>query len=343
MKKIFTVFIFAVLIFSSFAFVMAEGEDEFCGPSLEGYCEVDSDCGTDGCTSQVCGNLEEIEDIVTSCVALECYSAVLYEVSCGCVNNKCLWAGENDDEIELIAQGFEIIEKENLYRILLEYGEFGLSDEDVYWTEFYITQEKNPSLEDFSLTSGVSRNSLLSNGLNLMKDEVSPKLEVFILKAVMDVNSELDELNTENNYVLQSFEIIWENGEMVDVVMVDGQFSCEIYWEGYVFDELSGDCELKSASGCSNPFEFETEDECFGLSVPSSCEDGCFYKESCVPFGYRAKGMYCEIDNEMVDQFEAEAVCDNNFECSSNLCIYNQCVSEGAWKKFLSWFGRIFG
>jgi len=38
--------------------------------------------------------------------------------------------------------------------------------------------------------------------------------------------------------------------------------SCAAYWEGYVYDSVSNECKLEGTSGCNDPFEFKTEEEC---------------------------------------------------------------------------------
>ncbi len=59
--------------------------------------------------------------------------------------------------------------------------------------------------------------------------------------------------------------------------------------------------------------------------------------------GYRTDDKYCTIDSEIIDQKQANSECNNNFECSTNLCIDSQCVSSGVWQKFLRWLSRLFG
>lgn len=73
------------------------------------------------------------------------------------------------------------------------------------------------------------------------------------------------------------------------------------------------------------------------------CKDSCPLDEKCYPFGYRKKGMFCSDEGMFKDQLKAEETCDNNFECSSNVCIDSKCVSAGAIKKFFEWFKSIFG
>lgn len=71
---------------------------------------------------------------------------------------------------------------------------------------------------------------------------------------------------------------------------------------------------------------------------------GCFLKDKCYPYNYRRKGGYCDIETgEFVEQVGGEEICENNFECKSNVCVNSQCVSRGLMKKILDWFGNIFG
>lgn len=76
--------------------------------------------------------------------------------------------------------------------------------------------------------------------------------------------------------------------------------------------------------------------------TPIIC-NGCILGDKCVPVGYRTDDKYCNIESELVSQFDAEDSCNNNFECSTNLCIDNQCVSSGVWQKFIRWLSRLFG
>ena len=63
---------------------------EFCGFSTLGTCSSDFDCIFGGCSSQVCQSKYE-EPLITTCEFQECYNADVYQVSCGCVNNRCQW------------------------------------------------------------------------------------------------------------------------------------------------------------------------------------------------------------------------------------------------------------
>lgn len=59
-------------------------------PEKEAECEVDSDCGTGGCSNQICGPADKVKDIITTCewnAEYEC----LRITSCSCIESKCQW------------------------------------------------------------------------------------------------------------------------------------------------------------------------------------------------------------------------------------------------------------
>ncbi len=71
---------------------------------------------------------------------------------------------------------------------------------------------------------------------------------------------------------------------------------------------------------------------------------GCLVEKSCYPLGYIKDGKYCFDENKtFIEQKKPESFCENNFECDSNLCINNQCVSGSLWAKFIRWLSSIFG
>jgi hypothetical protein len=75
----------------------------------------------------------------------------------------------------------------------------------------------------------------------------------------------------------------------------------------------------------------------------SSCSTGCNLNGSCVAFGYRVNNTYCDLNKNFTQQKQASEVCENDFECSTNLCIDGKCVSGNVWQKFLKWINRLFG
>ncbi len=70
---------------------------------------------------------------------------------------------------------------------------------------------------------------------------------------------------------------------------------------------------------------------------------GCLKETTCYPLGYRKGGEFCSEGKTFVFQSQSDSVCDNNFECSSNVCVSGKCISEGFIQKILNWFKRLFG
>jgi hypothetical protein len=82
----------------------------------------------------------------------------------------------------------------------------------------------------------------------------------------------------------------------------------------------------------------------FEGEVKPSCESGCALDSGkCVQIGYRQNGDYCSPNSEFVKQLADDKSCDNNFECSSNLCLNSKCVSGSLLQKILNWFKNLFG
>ncbi|MAG07569.1 hypothetical protein CMI46_02030, partial [Candidatus Pacearchaeota archaeon] len=77
----------------------------------------------------------------------------------------------------------------------------------------------------------------------------------------------------------------------------------------------------------SGPLEIPEENsnlEGVDLFVCSGCE----FENECYPFGYRKERKFClDSNNQFVEQKKAASNCDNNFECKTNICINQKCVS----------------
>lgn len=71
--------------------------------------------------------------------------------------------------------------------------------------------------------------------------------------------------------------------------------------------------------------------------------NGCILNEKCYTFGYRKNNQFCSDNGNFIAQLETDKNCENNFECSSNVCVSGKCISEGFLQKVLSWFKRLFG
>jgi hypothetical protein len=77
--------------------------------------------------------------------------------------------------------------------------------------------------------------------------------------------------------------------------------------------------------------------------LPSTICTGCLFENKCYPFNYRKAGEYCSIERgSFLKQLPGGASCDNNFECSSNVCVDGQCISGGLLRRILEWFRKLF-
>ena len=84
---------------------------------------------------------------------------------------------------------------------------------------------------------------------------------------------------------------------------------------------------------CKNKCDINSED----------CKYGCMYEGKCFPMGVRSNGLYCSDNLVMGSQKISDEKCENNFECSSNVCVSGNCISEGFINKIMSWFKKLFG
>ncbi len=73
------------------------------------------------------------------------------------------------------------------------------------------------------------------------------------------------------------------------------------------------------------------------------CKDSCPLEGKCYPFGYRKSDKFCSDSGFFIEQLEGDKTCENNFECSSNVCVSGTCVSEGLLQNILNWFKNLFG
>ncbi|AJF62854.1 MAG: hypothetical protein QT11_C0001G0713 [archaeon GW2011_AR20] len=66
-------------------------------------------------------------------------------------------------------------------------------------------------------------------------------------------------------------------------------------------------------------------------------------KKGCEPVGLRDGSQYCSPQKQWVSQKSPEDLCQNDFECSSNLCVSSKCVNPTLWEKIINWFNNLFG
>ena len=100
--------------------------------------------------------------------------------------------------------------------------------------------------------------------------------------------------------------------------------------------EYNSDCEDNNA--CTSSFCLSTG-KCASVKI-----SGCDFDNSCLPIGMRMtnnndnKKEFCNFDGSFLEQKKSREKCDNNFECESNLCLYEKCSKQGFFKRIFSWW-----
>jgi hypothetical protein len=72
------------------------------------------------------------------------------------------------------------------------------------------------------------------------------------------------------------------------------------------------------------------------------CKDSCPLNNKCYPFSYRKGGKYCSDEGSFKEQLKENEICENNFECSTNLCIDGKCIGSNLIQKVFSWLKTLF-
>lgn len=125
-------------------------------------------------------------------------------------------------------------------------------------------------------------------------------------------------------------------------------------WQKYAKEFCDGHCyEDGSKCGVNS---FSVSNECYPdldeieesteepaeMEASLICKNSCPLNEKCYPFGYRKDGKYCSDETNFVDYKASKSICENNFECKSNVCVNSECISEGLIKSILNWFKKLF-
>jgi len=104
-------------------------------------------------------------------------------------------------------------------------------------------------------------------------------------------------------------------------------------------DQCSADSDCDDANAC-------TTDRCTGKPKKCSNErisEGCNLNDDCVPIGTKTKTQFCDIDYSFKNQKPEDTSCSTNYECSTNKCVNNKCISPSFIQKIIDWFKNIFG
>lgn len=112
----------------------------------------------------------------------------------------------------------------------------------------------------------------------------------------------------------------------------DGRCACETCPAILLPNATTGPVEIPASATNST-----------ATGAPNYFCSGCDSDKKCYPIGYRKSGEYCNDMGSFSNQSSIDSACENNFECSSNVCVNSQCISEGLMQKILNWFKHLFG
>ena len=80
-----------------------------------------------------------------------------------------------------------------------------------------------------------------------------------------------------------------------------------------------------------------------GEGVVAICS-GCLNDDKCYAYGHRRNGLFCDSESGgFIEQTIPGGVCDNSFECDSNICLDSERVSGNFLRKIANWFKKFFG
>ena len=100
--------------------------------------------------------------------------------------------------------------------------------------------------------------------------------------------------------------------------------------------------QKQDKQSCQNSYECSSNNCKAGLCA-QICE-GCLDENNvCIPISTRTGTQYCDIDYDFKNQKSEEMTCNNNYECSANLCVNNKCISPSFIQKIIDWFSKLFG
>jgi len=167
-----------------------------------------------------------------------------------------------------------------------------------------------------------------------LKDEKNPRTEVIKLK----VGEKRRVLDFAVGFL--DYDI---NGKSGLFVVSREAFECP---ENCVCDFAGNVTECKKIEKCPKKTmlcpDGVCREKCEIANITTECKFGCFYNEKCLPYGLRINKLYCSLDDNMKSQLTEEA-CENNFECSTNVCVNGKCISAGMIQNVISWFMKLFG
>jgi hypothetical protein len=153
---------------------------------------------------------------------------------------------------------------------------------------------------------------------------------------VEDIKNKIINFKCDNNQQANNCpSYVCDGGYKPKCSIVNGQCSCESCPAKITPNESSGPIEIPPTNS--------SDDNGKSIISPIICQ-GCSLDNKCYPYGFRIDKTYCDATStNFINQSMPNSVCNNNFECDSNLCINNKCVSGSLWDKIMRWFSRLFG
>ncbi len=116
------------------------------------------------------------------------------------------------------------------------------------------------------------------------------------------------------------------------------EHSCSFSCKGGVCIKKEGETEIISPTEETEPIEIPEET----TEIVYLC-NGCELDNKCYPFGYRKKDIFCSESFGFVEQKKEDSSCHNNFECKSNVCVSDKCISANLIQEIINWFKKLFG
>ncbi len=100
--------------------------------------------------------------------------------------------------------------------------------------------------------------------------------------------------------------------------------------------------QKENKAECQNSYEC-TSNNCKEDFCSPICQ-GCLNEDNiCIPFGLRTETKFCDTDYSLKNQKSESISCNNNYECSTNICVNSKCISPSFIQKIINWFIKLFG
>jgi len=203
-----------------------------------------------------------------------------------------------------------------------------------YLIEHHCVDDLSNSFQSYACPQGYFCSSGACKSLNVSCSDTDNGNKPYVYGRVDDIREDPSSMADFCYNDKQLFEHVCEK-EGYSVILFDCQYGCK---DGICLGEVI-DVEPTEETG---PIQIPEPAEIPETQTIYFC-NGCELDDKCYPLGYRKSGQYCSDNSTFISQLVEEVNCDNNFECSSNLCIDGSCVSSGLWQKILSWFKNLFG